>query len=81
MQSLERQKRPSARLRREMVRIIVSEMMKICKNPTKRITTEIAKRMVAKYPKSLEDVIDGDVIGLGFHSLVKQLQSRIENVK
>lgn len=81
MQTLEREKRPSARLRREMVRIIVSEMMKICKNPTKRNTTEIAKRMVARYPKSLEDVIDGDVIGLGFHSLVKQLQSRVENVK
>ncbi|KAG7455662.1 hypothetical protein JOB18_001478, partial [Solea senegalensis] len=81
VQILERQKRPSPRLRREMVRTVVSEMMKTCKNPTKRNTTEIAKRMVAKYPKSLEDVIDGDVIGLGYHSLVKQLQSRIENVK
>ncbi|XP_076129541.1 uncharacterized protein LOC143118223 [Alosa pseudoharengus] len=81
VQSLERQKRPSARLRREMVRIVVSEMMKICKNPTKQNTTEIAKMMVARYPKSLQDVIDGDVIGLGHHSLVKQLQSRVENVK
>ncbi|XP_046703809.1 uncharacterized protein LOC124384871 [Silurus meridionalis] len=35
IQNLERQKRPSARQRREMVRIVVSEMMKICKNPTK----------------------------------------------
>ncbi|KAM7374650.1 hypothetical protein PAMP_007296 [Pampus punctatissimus] len=81
MQTLERQKRPSARLRREMVRIIVSEVMKICKNPTKSNTTEIAKRMVSRYPKSLEDVIDGDVIGHGYHSLVKQLQARIENVR
>lgn len=37
--------------------------------------------MVAKYPKSLQDVIDGDIIGLGYHSLAKQLQSRVENVK
>ncbi|XP_025755308.1 uncharacterized protein LOC109194489 isoform X2 [Oreochromis niloticus] len=81
VQNLERQKRPSARQRREMVRIVVSEMMKICKNPTKHNTTEIAKRMVAKYPKSLQDVIDGDVIGPGYHSLVKQLQARVENVK
>ncbi|XP_054887876.1 uncharacterized protein LOC129361166 [Poeciliopsis prolifica] len=81
IQTLERQKRPSARLRRQMVRIIVSEMMLICKNPTKRDTTEIAERMVSRYPKSLKDVIDGDVIGLGYHSLVKQLQARIENVK
>lgn len=81
VQSLERQKRPSARLRREMIRIVVSAMMKICKNPTKHNSTEIAKRMVARYPKSLQDVIDGDVIGLGHHSLAKQLQSRVENVK
>lgn len=37
--------------------------------------------MVAKYPKSLQDVIDGDIIGPGYHSLAKQLQSRVENVK
>lgn len=81
VQSLERQTRPSPRLRREMVRIVVSEIMKVCSNPTKRHTTEIGKRMVAKYPKSLQDVIDGDVVGLGYHSLVKQLQARVENVR
>lgn len=80
MQTLERQKRPSPQLRGEMVKIVVSEMM-ICKNPTKRNSTEIAERMVNRYPKSLKDVIDGDVIGLGYHSLVKQLQARIENVR
>ncbi|KAF6736296.1 hypothetical protein FQA47_017270 [Oryzias melastigma] len=37
--------------------------------------------MVAKYPSSLQDVIEGDVIGAGYHSLVKQLQNRIENMK
>lgn len=36
--------------------------------------------MVAKYPKSLQDVIKGDVVGAGYHSLVKQLQARDENV-
>lgn len=81
VQSLERQKRPSPRLRREMVRIVVSEMMKMCNNPTKRNTTEIGKRMVVKYPKSLQDVIEGDIVGPGYHSLVKQLQARVENVK
>lgn len=64
-----------------MIGIVVSEMMKSCKNPTKRSTTEIAKRMVARYPKSLQDVIDGDIIGLRYHSLAKQLQSKVENAK
>eukprot|EP00066_Takifugu_rubripes_P028520 XP_011617786.1 PREDICTED: uncharacterized protein LOC105418794 [Takifugu rubripes] len=36
--------------------------------------------MVAKYPKSLQDIIEGD-IGTGYHSIVKQLQNRIEKEK
>lgn len=81
IQTLERGKRPSPRLRREMVRIIVSDMMRRRSSVSKRNSTEIAKKIVAKYPKSLQDVIEGDVIGPGYHSLVKQLQNRIENVK
>ncbi|XP_013856624.1 uncharacterized protein LOC106512581 [Austrofundulus limnaeus] len=81
MQSLERGKRPSPRLRREMVRIVISEMMQKSSSIGKRGTTEVAKKMVAKYPKSLQGVIEGDVIGPGYHSLVKQLQNRLENVK
>lgn len=37
--------------------------------------------MVVKYPRSLQDVIEGDVVGPGYHSLLKQLQAQIENVK
>ncbi|KAI7810706.1 hypothetical protein IRJ41_005629 [Triplophysa rosa] len=68
-------------MRREMVRIVVHEMMRKNPCPGKRSTTEVAKKMVAKYPRSLQDIIEGDVIGPGYHSLVKQLQYRIENVK
>lgn len=64
-----------------MVCIIVSDMMRRNSSVSKRNSTDIAKKMVAKYPKSLQDIIDGDVIGPGYHSLVKQLQNRIENVK
>ncbi|XP_046692029.1 uncharacterized protein LOC124376797 [Silurus meridionalis] len=81
MQCLERQKRPTPRLRRDMVKIVMSEMMKICKSPSKQNSTAIAKKMVAKYPASLQDVIDGDIVGAGYHSLLKQIQNRVENVK
>ncbi|RXN38123.1 hypothetical protein ROHU_001416 [Labeo rohita] len=81
MQCLERQKRPTPRLRRDMVKIVVSEMMKMCESPSKQNSTVIAKKMVAKYPASLQDVIDGDIIGAGYHSLLKQIQNRVENVK
>ncbi|XP_036440032.1 uncharacterized protein LOC118817438 [Colossoma macropomum] len=81
MQCLERGKRPSPRLRREMIRIVVSEMMNACASPSKQASTVVAKEMVAKYTQSLQDVIEGEVVGPGYHSLVKQLQARIENVK
>lgn len=41
----------------------------------------MAKKMVAKYPASLQDVIEGDILGSGYYSFVKQIQNRIENVK
>ncbi|XP_048853978.1 uncharacterized protein LOC125721875 [Brienomyrus brachyistius] len=81
IQCLQREKRPKPRLRREMIRIIVKEMMKACASPSRRASTEIAKKLVAMYPKSLQDVIEGEVVGQGYHSLVKQIQARIENVK
>lgn len=81
MHCLERGKRPTPKLRREMIRMVVAEMMKVCASPSKQASTEVAKTMVAKYPQSLQDVIGGDVVGSGYHSLVKQLQVRIENAK
>lgn len=81
MQQLERGKRPNPRLRREMIRIVANEMMRRSSRIGKRNSREVAKQMVAKYLSSLQDVIEGDVIGAGYHSLVKQLQNRIENIK
>ncbi|KAI9532935.1 hypothetical protein NQZ68_027404 [Dissostichus eleginoides] len=81
MQTLERGKRPSPQMRREMVRILVCEMKRKSTCLSKIHTIEVAKKIVAKYPTSLQDIIEGDVIGPGYHSLVKQLQNRIENVK
>ncbi|XP_055358744.1 uncharacterized protein LOC114841933 [Betta splendens] len=63
IQSLERGQRPSPRMRREMVRILVREMMQKGPCISRRKCTEVAQKVVAKYPQSLQDVIDGDVIG------------------
>ena len=80
-QVLERGKCPNPSLRKEMVRIVVCEMMKVTTSLSKKSATDVAKKLVAKYPKSLQDVIEGDVIGTGYDSRVKQIQNRIENVK
>lgn len=64
-----------------MVRIAIREMMKVTPSISKMNATDVAKKIVAKYPKSLQDVIEGDIIGTGYQSLVKQIQNRVENVK
>ncbi|XP_043113892.1 uncharacterized protein LOC122358169 [Puntigrus tetrazona] len=55
--------------------------MKVCACPSRKNLTEVAKRIVAKYPKSLQDVIEESVIGPGYYSLVKQFQARVENAR
>ncbi|KAK6460826.1 hypothetical protein HHUSO_G36946, partial [Huso huso] len=78
---LERQEKTSPKQRREMIRLIINEVTGVCKRPSKKHLTDIARRIVAKYPKSLQDVIEGHIVGSGYDSLVKQLQSRADNVK
>lgn len=81
MQALERGKRPGPRLRREMARLVVRDMMKVTPSISKMNATDVVKKVVAKYPQSLQDVIEGHIIGIGYFSLAKQIQNRVENVK
>ena len=62
-------------------RIVASELMKVCDSPSKQSSTAVAKKMVAKDPISLQDVIEGDVVGAGYHSLAKQLQTRVDDTR
>lgn len=80
-QVLDNEQRPSAAQRREIVRIVVAEVVTVCKKPGKRHITEIARKMVIHYPKSFRDEIEGQVVGTGYDSLVKQLMSRLDNFK
>ena len=45
-------------------------------NPPLRLTKKLLPSI-----QSLQDVIGGDVVGTGYHSLVKQLKARVENPK
>lgn len=80
-QLLENNQRPSAAERREIVRVVVGEVLSVCKKPGKRHIAEIARQMVIRYPKSFRDEIEGQVVGTGYDSLVKQLMSRIDNFR
>lgn len=73
--------RPSPSRRREIVRIICSDISQISAKPGKKaLAILIAQNIVKAYPTSFEDVIEGTRIGSGYDSLLKQLQLRIDNV-
>lgn len=79
--AIAQEKRPSAKDRREMVRIIVEEMRLNEPNPTKSQCQAIAKMIVKQHPQSFADVMrDGTVIGSGYASLLTQLKTRVEHV-
>lgn len=73
--------RPTARERREVIRIIAAEILSTCKNPSKKHLIEVARKMALEYPMSFRDVIEGEVVASGYDSIVKQLQCRVDNTK
>lgn len=73
---LDAEKRPSAAERREISRIVAAEMLTVCKKLGKRHVSEIIR-----YTKSFQDEIEGQVVGTGYDSLVKQFISRIDTCR
>uniref|UniRef100_A0A8C9X4V2 Uncharacterized protein n=1 Tax=Sander lucioperca TaxID=283035 RepID=A0A8C9X4V2_SANLU len=66
--------------RLQMIRVIVDAVRLHCMNPTRAQCAEIAKAVVAQYPKSFGDVTDeGDVLGCGYTSLLNQIKTRVEH--
>ncbi|KAK9958010.1 hypothetical protein ABG768_012193 [Culter alburnus] len=64
-----------------MVRTIVDSIQKVCLNPTRSQCSEIARRIMEKYPKSVVDVtMEGELIGCGYGSLLNQIKTRVEHV-
>lgn len=64
-----------------MIRTIVAAIRSHCPNPTKAECCQIAKNVVAQYPKSFSDVTDeGDLLGSGYTSILNQIKTRVEHV-
>ena len=79
--AIRQSQRPNPADRRKMVRILVDAMRTQSPNPNRTQTATVAKRVVRKYPDCFEDRTDeGERMGNGFHSLVTQLKTRIENL-
>ncbi|XP_048104970.1 uncharacterized protein LOC125298311, partial [Alosa alosa] len=67
--------------RLQMIRVIIDAVRLHCVNPTRAQCAEIARTVVAQYPKTFGDVTDeGELLGCGYTSLLNQLKTRVEHV-
>ncbi|CAI9733695.1 Hypothetical predicted protein [Octopus vulgaris] len=79
--ALKNKQRPESNLRREMIRVVVAEAIKFCARPNRRQLFFIAHKMVTEYPESLmDDTLSPNGRQTGFEAILKQLQSRVENI-
>ncbi|GBM70482.1 hypothetical protein AVEN_41617-1 [Araneus ventricosus] len=78
---LERGERPTPAERRQIVRIVVAELLETVPAPRKSQLEPIAKEIVGKYPRPFSDYTGDFVIGGGHSSLLCQLIARVENCR
>ena len=77
--STKNKERPFPADRREMIRVVVDDIVKICRKPTRRQLVVIAAKFVEDYPQSFEDKLEDMVIGTGYNSILSQLEQRFAN--
>ncbi|KAM7314653.1 uncharacterized protein ISCGN_004437, partial [Ixodes scapularis] len=67
--------------RLELVRVVVNGLMRKSLRPSRDCARCVAEGLVKMFPASLEDRgIDGQKMGTGYDSLLRQLENRIENL-
>lgn len=67
--------------RRVMIRTVVEAMQVHCPNPNRAACAEVARAIVSQYPATFADkTADGEQLGCGYYSLLKQLKTRVEYV-
>ncbi|XP_057182365.1 uncharacterized protein LOC130549154 [Triplophysa rosa] len=82
--ALSEKKRPKPKERRELVRIVIDDVLsKEHGRPGRAKLRDIAKEIVQQYPCSFQDrELNGTkVIGTGYDALFLQLENRVENVR
>lgn len=79
MRSLRKEERSMPSLRREMIRILISDIRNVCDRPLKKQLCDVARQIVDDYPKSFRDELDGNIVGSGYDSVLKQMVLRVEN--
>ena len=70
---------PLYRDRLQMIRILVSTIMKAHARPTRKSVEPIAHSIVSRYPNSFKDIADGIPMGSEHNSITNQIMARIDN--
>jgi hypothetical protein len=70
---------PLPKLRREMVRRIVQQIVKITNKPGRQNLKTISAKIVAEWPGCFEDRIGDIIIGSGYRLLFTQLENGMDN--
>lgn len=81
MNALKEKTRPLPRERRQMIRIIIEDLMAADTRPGRSKLKQIAQELVEQHPDSFLDKCGTNVVGQGFASLVMQMENRVENVR
>ncbi|XP_061925533.1 uncharacterized protein si:dkey-15h8.17 isoform X2 [Entelurus aequoreus] len=77
--AVENERRPSAQDRKAMVTMVVDQMMRHDRNPTRAMCHSVIRGIVRSFPKSFADVgRHGELVGDGCHSLLQQIKTRVE---
>ncbi|PIK51175.1 hypothetical protein BSL78_11929 [Apostichopus japonicus] len=78
--SLQKKQRPTPKDRREMIRILCNDIMKVESSPGRKHLSIIAQKIVREFPEPFKDDIEGLVVGSGYASLLTQLENRMSNI-
>ncbi|XP_071854825.1 uncharacterized protein [Apostichopus japonicus] len=78
--SLQKKQRPTPKDRREMIRILCNDIMKVESSPGRKHLSIIAQKIVCEFPEPFKNDIEGLVVGSGYASLLTQLENRMSNI-
>ncbi|KAL7870389.1 hypothetical protein SRHO_G00078860, partial [Serrasalmus rhombeus] len=79
IKALNEKKRPMPALRREMIRIVVDDLLASGSRPGRTKLRHVAQQIVERFPKSFSDVSGDIIVGSGYDSLMLQMENRVEN--
>ena len=80
LSALSREERPAPALRREMIRLICSDVYAVCPRPGRKQLRSLADKIVSRYPLSFRDMVGDQIVGSGSDSLLMQLEGRFDNL-